>query len=270
MAAAPARPVGLPRLPRLNGRWRTVASRSYGVNVYRVEGRHTYYVKTTPPRPAEDPRFHAESEAARLVWLRGYGLPVPEVVEVGGDERLSWLVTTALPGVPATAEWTVGQRPTVVRAVADLARALHALPLAECPFDQSLRVSLRWARHAAAAGLVDLDDLDAAHAGWSAGRLLARLEATPAPEEDLVVCHGDLCLDNVLIDPYSLEPTGLLDVGRAGRADRWRDLAIVMRNFDGEYPGWFSAEHGEEFLRHYGVAADAERIRYYQLLDEFF
>jgi len=255
---------------RLRGRWRTVAARSYGTNVYRVEGRHTFYVKTAPPRSAEDRRFHPATEADRLEWLGGQGFPVPEVVEVGGDERLTWLITTALPGVPATAEWTAEQQRSVLGTVAGLARALHALPLADCPFDQSLRVSLPWARQAVAHGLVDLDDLDAAHMNWSAERLLSKLEATPAPVEDLAVCHGDLCLDNVLVDPDTLALTGVLDAGRLGRADRWRDLAIVLRNFDGEYPPWHRAEHLEGFLRLYGVAVDDERLRYYQLLDEFF
>jgi aminoglycoside phosphotransferase len=250
------------RHPRLAGRWRIVAARSYGTRVYRVDGARTYYVKTTPPRPVDDFRSHPASEAARLTWLRDRGFPVPGVVDVGGDEELAWLVTTALPGVPASAGWTSEQRRRVRWTVADLTRSLHALPVADCPFDRSLSVSLDWARRATEQGLVDLDDLNPTHRGWSAERLLAELTATPAPSEDLVVCHGDLYLDNVLVDPDTQKLTGILDVGRLGLADRWRDLAIVLRCLDGD--------HDAEFLVRYGARPDERRARYYLLLDEFF
>ncbi|WP_156755497.1 aminoglycoside 3'-phosphotransferase [Actinokineospora pegani] len=239
-------------LPALPGRWRTVAVRSYGTRVYRVEGKHTHYVKTTPPRREQDRRFHPAGEAQRLEWLRGKGFPVPEVVEVGGHDSLSWLVTLAVPGVPAS---TV-DKGLVLGPVAELARELHAVE--DCPFDLSLPAARAWAATATERGLVDLDDLDPAHAGWSAADLLAELDATPAPEEDLVTCHGDLGADNVLVDPGTGRVTGLIDVGRLGRADRWRDLSLLVRDL------------GPGVLTEYGTAEDAQRLHFYLLLDEFF
>lgn len=268
-------PAALRDRSRLRGDWHAVATRSYGTRIYRVHNRHTYYVKTTPHvgassvPPDRDHRFDPAAEAERLVWLRGNGFPVPEVVEVGTDERLAWLVTTGLPGVePMTAGWTPDQRLSIVDTVATLVRELHALPVAGCPFDMSLRVTLPWAHRAATEGLVDLDDLDPEHAGWSERQLLAKLQATAIPPEDLVVCHGDLCLDNVLVDPDTLALTGVLDVGRLGVADRWRDLAILLRTF--REPGWDDATHTGRALRRYGTSVDDERLRFYLLLDEFF
>ncbi|MCH0541486.1 aminoglycoside 3'-phosphotransferase [Streptomyces sp. MUM 203J] len=254
------------------GTWTLVARRSYGPRVFRVDSARggAYYVKTTPVREA-DTRFHPVAEAERLAWLRGHGLPVPEVLDVGVRDGLTWLVTTAVPGRPASGPWSAAERPRVVRVLAEAAAALHALPVGGCPFDGRLRTTLAWAETAAHTGRVDLDDLDEHHLGWSAGRLLDALRGTPAPPEDPVVCHGDLCPDNVLVDPDTLALTGIIDAGRLGAADRWRDLAVVLRELGDAGGAWPAAErHDEAFLRGYGITYDAPKADFYRLLDEFF
>ncbi len=264
-AASPTPPAPLATGHLRDGARQPRVTRSYGAAIHRVECRGTYYVKTMPAVDRADLRFHPENEADRLLWLASYGFPVPEVVEVGEADGLSWLVTTAVPGVPAGGPWRAAERAAVLDAVADLARALHAVPAAECPFDRTLAVTLPRCRVAVELGTVDLDDLDERHAGWSGADLLAELDALPAPAEDVVVCHGDLGLDNVLIDPRTLTVSGVLDAGRLGRADRWLDLAVVLRDLTEEL-----GVAPEGFLRRYGVSAvDEERYRYYRLMDEF-
>ncbi|SDD38151.1 APH(3') family aminoglycoside O-phosphotransferase [Actinokineospora iranica] len=249
----------------LDGDWHRVATRSYGAAIHRVQCRGTYYVKTMSTVDRDDLRLHPENEAERLSWLAGYGFPVPEVVEVGAAEGLSWLVTTAVPGVPASGPWRPDERVRVLDAVADLTAALHSIPPAECPFDRTLAVTLPRCRVAVELGTVDLDDLDERHAGWSGQDLLAELDSLPAPREDVVVCHGDLGLDNILVDPRSLAVSGVLDAGRLGRADRWLDLAIAVRDITEEL-----RVPATGFLKRYGVSTvDERRYFYYRLMDEF-
>ncbi|GAA2707384.1 APH(3') family aminoglycoside O-phosphotransferase [Micromonospora olivasterospora] len=266
-------PAALAGRLRLDGAWTHVASRSYGTVIHRVDGRrHAFYVKTTPPRRDNDLRFHPGSEAERLQWLAARGFPVAEVVDVGGDDELMWLVTTAVEGRSAAGPWATHERPVVLDVVADVVRALHELPLTDCPFDRTLAVTLPLARLAAEMGWIDLDDLDPQHRGWSARQLLDELTATPPPAvEDLVVCHGDPCLDNFLVAPDTLALTGILDVGRLGAADRWKDLAIAVRDVTEQ-----CADEGDEgqaaaarFLARYGARPDAGKDRFYRLLDEF-
>ena len=68
----------------------------------------------------------------------------------------------------------------MVDALADMTSRLHALPVDECPFDRTLRVTGPLARAAAAAGEVDLEDLDADRQGWSIDQLVAA-RLLPAP-----------------------------------------------------------------------------------------
>jgi aminoglycoside phosphotransferase len=258
-----------------DGRWALLTTRSYGTTIYRVDGaagRGAYYVKATAACDPDDLRFSPAGEAARLTWLSQQGFPVPEVVEVGAGAGLAWLVTTAIEGRSAALRWSAADQGPVLDVVADFARTLHGLPAAGCPFDRTLAVSLPRIRAGALAGRVDLDDLCETHAGWTAQQLLDELDATQAPaEEHIVVCHGDLSLDNILIAPDVMTLAGVLDAGRLGTADRWLDLALMLRNLGGECPGWEPGPgHTGRFLRRYGLAeVDEVRLDYYRLLDEF-
>ena len=120
---------------------------------------------------------------------------------------------------------------------------------------------------AALAADVDLDDLDDERTGWTRDQLVARLLETRPADEDLAVCHGDLCLPNVLLDPETYEVTGLIDAGRLGVADRWADLALATRSMAYELNPPYDAGR---FLARYGIEPDPAKTAFYRLLDEFF
>ncbi|MFI9226840.1 aminoglycoside O-phosphotransferase APH(3')-VIIIa [Streptomyces rimosus] len=251
--------------------WVAVEDGASGAGVYRLRGGgRELFAKVA----ALGAGVGLLGEAERLVWLAGVGIPVPRVVASGGDDRGAWLVTEAVPGRPASARWPREQRLDVAVALAGLARSLHELDWERCPFDRSLAVTVPQAARVVAEGSVDLEDLDEEREGWSGERLLAELERTRPADEDLAVCHGDLCPDNVLLDPRTCEVTGLIDVGRVGRADRHSDLALVLRELAHEEDPWFGPECSAAFLREYGRGWDGavseEKLAFYRLLDEFF
>lgn len=198
-------------------------------------------------------------EGARLIWLRAQGIPAAEVLECGPG----LLVTSEVPGRPVAGDWPPEARDHVVDALAELTRALHALPVDDCPFDRRLAVTVPAALEAD----IDLDDLDDERLGWTRDRLVAELLATRPADEDLVVCHGDLGTLNVMVDPSTYEVTGVVDAGSLGVADRWLDLAIATRSLEGRVGGDGSADR---YLRSYGVELDPAKLAFYRLLDEFF
>lgn len=231
------------------------------------------YAKTAYDAPA---RAELADERDRASWLAGTGLPGPRVLDwVVTDER-STLVTSAVPGLPAS-DLPRHRVPDALPAIARLLRSLHDLPVATCPFDRRLAVTVPAAVAAVAAGLVDGSDLDAERWGRSPADLLAELTGlhpVVAAREaaDLVVCHGDACLPNLVLDPETLAPTGFVDLGRLGVADRYQDLALLTRSMatrdlNPQYGGVEAAAT----LAAYGLdAPDEERLAFYRLLDEFF
>jgi kanamycin kinase len=185
------------------------------------------------------PALDLTPERERLAWASAY-VVVPEVVDHDADDDGSWLITRRLPGQNAVSPRWTAQPATAVAALAQGLRALHdRLPVEDCPFSWSVADRLTEVADSA-----------------------ARDALTAAPDVDrLVVCHGDACAPNTLLDDDG-EWSGHVDLGSLGVADRWADLAVATWSTVWNYgPGWEGA-----LLDAYGVASDAERTAYYRAL----
>lgn len=181
------------------------------------------------------------AEAARLRWARRF-TPVPRVHVHGTDRDGAWLVTHGLPGENAVAPRWKADPGRAVRALGAGLRALHErLPVAGCPFGWSVQDRLARAR---LAGI----------------RVHPDLSGAPAPDR-LVVCHGDPCAPNTLLDEDGTW-SGHVDMGSLGVADRWADLAVATWSTEWNYgPGWEGA-----LLDAYGIAPDPLRTGFYRRL----
>ncbi|HEU5085458.1 MAG TPA: aminoglycoside 3'-phosphotransferase, partial [Acidimicrobiales bacterium] len=198
------------------------------------------YVKWLPA--GVDPALaDLAAEAARLRWA-GPHTPVPEVLDLGADGDGSWLVTRAIRGTSAVDPRWRAEPATAVRAIARGLRSMHEeLPVEACPFD------------------------------WSPAHRLGHLQpafehrrdelSTPPPADLLVVCHGDPCAPNTLLDDAG-RWVAHVDLGALGVADRWADLAVATMSLGWNYgEGWEPA-----FFDAYGVEPDPERITYHRRL----
>lgn len=193
------------------------------------------FIKVAEPGTAD-----LASEAQRLRWARRYLRTVPEVLGHGMAGNHSWLRTRGLPGLSAVHPRWLAAPDVAVRALGAGLRELHdRLPAHACPFD------------------------------WSATARLAALPAAarsplaqPPPVDRLVVCHGDACAPNTLIDGRG-RYSGHVDLGDLGVGDRWADLAVATLSLGWNYPGrgWEG-----EFFAAYGVEPDPARIDYYRRL----
>ena len=201
-----------------------------GPGVGATPGFGAAFVKVSPPSWAHN----LIAEAERLRWAAGY-VRVPRVLGTGDG----WLHTAGLPGRSAVDPHWVADPRTAARAIGAGLRLLHdRLPLEDCPFDRSVPARLGELDPQRRRGLTE-----------------------PPPVDRLVVCHGDACAPNTLIDDDG-RCCGHVDLGDLGVADRWADLAVAMLSLSWNYSGAWE----DELLDAYGVDPDPTRIGYYQRL----
>lgn len=185
-------------------------------------------------RPGLD--WQPDAERVRLDWVGGF-VPAPRVLRHGVHGELHWVLTTGLPGRSAVDPAWLARPEIAIPALGRGLRRFHdAVPVVDCPFSWSVRER------------VDRFGLDPV--------FLARV-----PPLDAVVCHGDACNPNFLLDDDG-RVTGYVDLGGLGVADRWADLAPALMSLGWNYgPGWEPT-----FLAAYGVPDDPAKRVYYSAL----
>lgn len=250
-----------------DGDWTPVVTGESGAAVFRsADG--TRYARCVPAAVADE----LDGERDRVEWLAAQGGPGPRVLDFRSDDVGACLVTSAVAGVPADRLSAADLRACWGR-IAEAVRALHALPAADCPFRRDLDLMIAVARAVVAIDAVNPDFLPVEQQATPAPQLLARLEPQLARRRaqeaaDTVVCHGDLTLPNIVIDPETLDVAGFVDLGRLGLADRHADLALLLANARETWPDeQLAHEQDAAFAEHYGTAPDPDRLRFYLHLD---
>lgn len=238
----PAEPVAVPERVRELARGaelHSVWENQLGGLTFRATPAHgeRFYIKWGP----QNPEVSFRDEAERMRWARRW-TRVPEVLDHGSDAGEEWLITAAIDAESAVAPHWIAKPGIAVRAVGEGLRALHdALPLAECAWQWSVQWRIA---NAADRGIHVPEELH------------------DAPDVDrLVVCHGDACCPNTLLDTDG-RPAAHVDLGALGIADRWADIAVASMSTEWNYgPGWEDA-----IIEAYGVEPDRERLAYYRAL----
>ncbi|GAA3719645.1 aminoglycoside 3'-phosphotransferase [Microlunatus aurantiacus] len=178
------------------------------------------------------------AERERLRWAADFAA-VPHVLDYAETTDGTYLLTAELRGETAITDRWKSRPAQAVRAAGSGLRSLHdSLPVRTCPFDWS-----------AATRLAAIP-----------GRDGDQLPSVP-PVDRLVVCQGDACVPNTLIEANG-DFVGHVDLGNLGLADRWADLAVATWSTEWNYgPGWELP-----FLNAYGIAPDPKRTTYYRAL----
>lgn len=251
-----------------NGRWWRNLIGEAGAEVFRVQ------LPTGPDvflKQADGDDAQALiDEMVRLAWLSrldaGNLPPVPAIVHAETTGGRTWLLTSAMPGRTAYA-WLQddpGRGVAIVQSLAAALRRWHALPVHCCPFNADHMLRLAHARRRLDAGLIDADDFDDARAGWTPAQVWAAMQALLPLRAERVVTHGDYSLDNILLDAQG-QVTGIIDVGKAGIADPYQDLAILWNCLSE-----FGAELQQALLTAYATELDLHRLTFHLYLDECF
>jgi hygromycin-B 7''-O-kinase len=235
-------------------------------------------------------RSRLAREASLLLRLRGV-VPVPAVLDCGGDDRLSWSLTTSVPGVAYEQQCVPpvdGALRDLAREVAALLRDLHCWPVPAEVAEMLRRPGedpdpLRRAGAelvlppSAALGLIPLaGQLPFVDHGVlnAAAERLAEL-ASPVTPGGEVLLHGDFYLGNILVHGGHVSALIDFEFARLGPPDL--ELISVVRALDAErrlgiqrppllawlaadYPALFSAPDLDKRLWLYALAYTIRHI----------
>ncbi len=218
-----------------------------------------------------------ENERNMVAWL-GDRLPLPQIPIYYVEDETAYTLMSRVPGKMLCEEAFMRSPESLIRAVAEGLRLLWSVDVSDCPYRVSrLDERLKAARENVESGMVDLENVEPETFGPNGfsnpEELLTWLEQN-RPQEDIVLTHGDFCLPNIFADRDHI--SGFIDLGKMGPADRWQDLAIVLRSLDHNAAGVFN--DGNPYFRfeprmlltQLGMEMDEEKNRYYRLLDELF
>jgi aminoglycoside 3'-phosphotransferase II len=219
-------------------------------SVFRVGTSH--FLKIAQGAGADDLR----QEIDRTAWLGRQGIRVARMERIHDEGVVVAVLNEALAG--SSADETTLAPEIVVPALARALSALHALPVRDCPFDESVAVRLRRAGAMFETGRIDPAAFAPRNRDVSPGALIDRLRAGK-PNEETAVVHGDATLSNLIVgDDHSV---AFIDCGHAGRADPYVDIALVIEGLSER----FGSAAVDGFLHVYGGPTIDETKRDYFL-----
>lgn len=225
-----------------------------------TQGDDQFFLKISPSIYAST-TFSVLREARVLEWVGSY-LNVPDLLLVAESHEAEFMITRRVPGEPLYQR--IDTQQPVVSLFQEALRQLRAVPADSCPFDSGTAFRLQELAYLIRNGLhaekYDLGQWPGLHTPQD---LLAYLQATK-PAEELTFAHGDLGDSNVFVT--AADELYYIDLGRAGLADRWMDVAFIHRNLREEVSEAVAAD----FLNTLGETDKPDKRAFFEQLDELF
>ncbi len=249
-----------------NGIWQENTIGCSNSKVFYIKGISSYtnaYLKVMDSSNEE-----LEKDAKILEWLKDK-LPVPEVYYYEKYDGREYLLISEIEGFDASNFQNISDPKKLVTILAEGMRLIHNVDITNCPFNQTLDVKIADAKKNVENGFVDEDDFQPEHLGRTAEEIYKMVLDKRPRTEDLVFTHGDYCLPNIIIRNKKL--SGFIDLGRSGIADKYQDIALLVRSLKYKFKVDNPQVLIDIFFEKYGLSdIDYSKIEYYILLDELF
>lgn len=228
--------------------------------------KHGYQGRDVVLKYSSRPEVYEEAKIYQ--WLKGK-LPVPEVLFCEQIDGVNYLLVSYEKGVMMQDDIFSDGKEKGIILYAQLIAEIHRVDPAGFPFRHDLAYKLNKVRETVAKHEAKTQYFEREFKNWSPEKMLERLESLNGFNEDLVFCHGDVCMPNFLYDHHQL--SAVLDVSGAGINDRYLDLAIAIRTLRYNLEAinqTMTKQDVKLFLDTYGYPFDKQRFEFYLILDE--
>lgn len=206
-------------------------------------------------------------------------LPVPDILCHTKENGNNYLLMSKADGQMLCDNFYLENPDKLTNILADALHMLWNLDISDInnySYNMGINKKLEMAAYNMEHNLVDIDNTEPetfGENGFSNPEALLDWLIQNKPKEDLVFSHGDFCLPNIFAN--NGEINCFIDLGKAGIADRYQDIALCYRslchNFDGAYGGKIYPSFQPIILfQKLGITPDWDKVHYYILLDELF
>jgi len=222
-------------------------------------GNHCFYLKSSDVKFSAT-TYSVKREREVTQWLSGK-LIVPEVIDFGVENNRDFMVLSALEGTYIDELKTDPDE--CILHFARLIKLLHSVDISNCPFDSKIDARLTELSFLIQNGLASDGGWDAATPFTDTTEFYQWLCTNKPMQEELVFSHGDLTA-NVFLNGSDY---CFYDLGRAGVADKWLDIAFCVSDIR----SWIGdKKYEDKFFELLDMEPNYEKIEYYILLDEMF
>lgn len=206
------------------------------------------------------------NEVKAYRYLEGK-INVPKVYEFVEKEGHYFLLMSEVKGRMISDLLTESVEDTI-QLYAKVLKLLHDLPIEGYPIQTNLPEILKKAKENMSE--IDINTLEEITKQRGLEATFERLIELYPNKRDLVICHGDFCMPNVLVG----EQVGFIDLGRSRIDDRYQDIALALRSLKMNIETLhlpYLDEYTTLFLNTYGIQKlDKRKCEFYFLLDEFY
>lgn len=209
-----------------------------------------------------------ERESEKLKWLESQTLVVtPKVEYFVKEQDAAALIISNVAGKQSQRTKNEISKEQIVKIVAQALKDIHSIDITNPGvMSNTLDNMLAGFQELVDNNKILLDEFKQDNEGQTPQEVLQYLLEKRSMLEDNLFTHGDYCMPNVMIDEN--QNYGVIDWANAGVGDMYMDFSAlegsIRRNLGEEYIAQFYEAYGIPFAE-----VNREKIRYYQLIDQF-
>lgn len=204
-----------------------------------------------------------KQEMMALNLLKNKCVIVPSVLDFMEEKGRSFLLITGVVGIPAQKVKYLNKK-EILRIVAEALMSFHKIKVKKSGVLDTLEKDLEKIRSYIELQVINTDSFRQSNGGKMPEEIYDYLVKTKKNYFNDAFTHGDYCLPNLIINKNDY---GFIDLGDCGIGDRYKDFSSLEVSIKRNY----GQEWVETFYKFYHplVTVNAEKIKYYQLIDQF-
>lgn len=225
--------------------------------VIEITKKEVHYLKIAP-------QGSLKNEYEHLSWLQGK-LLVPQIEFYIINEEAEFLVTKAVEGEMVCSPFYLANPDQGMLVIKEAFDALYQVDIKDCPFKVALDYKLSVAKYNIDNNLLKLENMEPQNRSkFGSFEAIYQYLLDNRFEEELCFSHGDIALPNLFVKDGHFN--GFIDMGECGIADKWFDIAIMVRSIIMNY----GKDYVPKLFELLNIEPQWHKIDYYILLMDLY